>query len=410
MGRPLKFIFLPLGYLLAHVGRLTRIARELRERGHEIVFGGENPEEDSRSKLGLAKAEGFRLVYAREADYPYAWNRFEKYGYMATAWDLLRHQHWAPLDTILEGHIELFRREKPDMVVGDGTISASTAVYICGIPVAGVMNSYNHWFLSGRNVCTPVIRAWDKLYLARIRGRTYRKYGVKPVDALRLLRHIPMISPDLPGFFPQPIGWPNWHTVGPILFEPPARLPPWFDELDDGTPNIYLTMGSTGLLNGVLRRTFDALGRTPFRFLLTTGGQVGDEVLAHAPSNFRVSTYAPGSALAKKSKALIFHGGNGTMYQGLAAGIPMIALPSHLEQELNFRCALQKGFGIQLHARRVTGKQLVAALHRILEVSEYRRASEGLSEAVRSSNGAATAADLLEACARSGVPAGHGLA
>jgi len=406
MPTPLKFIFFPLSYLLAHVGRLTLIAEELRARGHEVTFAGVDPDRDTRSKLGFARKAGFRLVEAPEPDYRYAWNRFEKYGWVVTAWDLARHQQWAPLDTILDGQVRVMDRERPNMVVGDGTISVSTAAHIVGIPAAGVMNSYNHRYLSPTSVFMPMIRLWDALHLSRVRGRIYRKYGVARENALGLLRTIPMLSPDLPGLFPEPEGWPNWHTVGPILSEPPVSLPSWYGELDDGTPNVYVTMGSTGFLEGFLQRTYGALSEAPFRFLLTTGGQVSERVIQEAPPNFRIADYAPGSKLVEKSCALIFHGGNGTMYQGLAAGVPMVALPSHLEQAHSFRAALTNGLGLQLSSRRVRGDRLVRALTRVLEEPSYRAASASFSEAVRRANGPAAAADLLERHARAGVPVG----
>lgn len=410
MSKSLKFIFFPLGCVLAHVGRMTLIAKALRARGHEVVFGGEDPDQDPRSKLGLPKEAGFRWVYAREADYRYAWNRFEKYGWLATAWDILYHDHWAPLDVILEGHIQLIKREKPDMVVGDGTISVSTAAHICGIPASGVMNAYNLNFLTEPSVYAAMIPIYDRFHLAPIRRPVYAKYGVKQVSALHLLQNILLLSPDLPQLFPKPSGWPNWHTVGPIVFEPSSPRPYWIEELDDGVPNIYLTMGSTGLLKGLLGRTFEALGRAEYRFLITTGGQVDDDLLALAPPNFRFAKFASGSQLLKKSQALVFHGGNGTMYQGLAAGRPMIALPSHLEQEMNFRAALTMGFGLRLSSRRVTGIQILNALQRVLDEPHFIRSSQALSGAVRNSDGASEAAELLEQWAKAGVPAGYGLA
>src|SRR5690606_8079925 len=144
-------------------------------------------------------------------------------------------------DTILEGQIAAIQRENPDRVVGHATVTVGTAAGNCGIPAAGVMNAYENKFVFSTSQFMPIIHAWDKLLLARIRRRIYRKYGVEEADALRMLRNLTMISPDLPGLFPDPAGWPNWHTVGPIYSEPPADLPPWYEELDDGPANIYIT-------------------------------------------------------------------------------------------------------------------------------------------------------------------------
>jgi UDP:flavonoid glycosyltransferase YjiC (YdhE family) len=403
-----KFIFFPLSWLLAHVSRSVEIAKVLRERGHEVVFAGENPDHP-RSKLGIARDAGFRIAYAREPDHPYAWDRFVRYGWLISGWDLLWHQQWAPLDAILDSQVQLIQQEQPSMVIGDGTISVSTAGHIAGIPAAGIMNRYGSQFEARGSIFRPMIHAWDRLRLAPIRKRVYKKYGVAPVNALELLRSIPLLSPDLEELDHPAPDWPNWHSVGPILAEPQVPLPDWYDELGDGTPNIYITMGSTGLLDPVLRRSYAALGQMPYRFVLTTGGQVTPETQAAAPANFRFARLAPGSKLMERCEALVFHGGNGTMYQALAAGLPTIALPSHLEQEICADTAVAKGFGLKLSPRRVNGARLREMIERILVEPGFRAAAQRYRAAVNASNGPAKAADILEAAAKDGKPAGGDL-
>lgn len=403
-GKPLKFVFFPLGFLLSHVGRLTRIAQVLRERGHEVVFAGEDPRHP-RTKMYRPQEEGFRLVYAKEPDYRYAWDRFEKYGLVVTGWDALHFERWAPLDKILERQIEIIGEEKPDLVVGDATISVSTAAHITGIPAACVFNSYNGAFLSPWSIYTHIIYLWNSLHIARVRDRVYRKHGKKQVNALRLLRSIPLVSPDLPGLFETLKGWPYWTNVGPIYSEPTSELPPWYDELDDGTTNVYITMGSTGLLETFLQRVYPIFSQLPYRFVVTTCDQVSDATKAMAPTNFRVVKHAPGSKILEKCEAMIFHGGNGSMYQALAAGVPMIALPCHLEQIMGFRPVLRQGCGMQLSPRRFRAKALARALEEILTNPKYRDATRRYSSAVRETDGTVRAADIFEQTAREGRPA-----
>lgn len=358
----------------------------------------------------MAANSGFELLRVKEPDHPYAWDRFVRHGWLITAWDLVfRHHIWAPLEEILRDQVRLIEREQPDMVVGDGTVSVSTAAHITGIPAAGIMNAYVTRFVARDSMFLPLIRAWDCLTLARIRKRVYRTYRRKPVNAIRLLKSIPLISPDLPELYTIPKRYANWRAVGPILSEPPVPLPDWYDELSDGRPNVYITMGSTGIFDSFLRRTFDVLAKAPFRFLVTTGGQVSEETLSMTPPNFRVTTYAPGAELLKRCQALIFHGGNGTMYQGLAAGVPMIALPSHLEQDICADICVRHGFGIKLRPRRVRGEDVLQAIHEVIKNPAYRQAAERLAPAVRTANGAQAAADIIERTARKGIPAGEAL-
>lgn len=401
--RPRTFLMCPLGYLLAHVGRLSAIGKALRARGHRVIFAGDDPA-NPRSRMHFAQAEGFECVPAREPNYPYAWDRFVKHGWVLTAFDLMRVRRWAPLDAILERQLELIDDLRPDMIIGDASVTVSTAAHIAGLPAAGVMNGYATAFVRNTSVFKPIIHAYNAGWLAPIRNTVYRKRGKTPVNALRLLQNMPLISPDLPDLYSIPKKWSNWHFVGPIVSEPPVGLPDWFDELEDGTPNIYITMGSTGRLDEFLLRTYDALGQCPYRFIVTTGGQVSEQTQAQAPANFRFTTYAPGSQLMARCEALIFHGGNGTMYQGLAAGVPMIALPSHLEQGLNAKMAVRRGFCLMFSPRRVRGPQIVQALERILHEPKYREAARTLQPSVRAAHGAEAAADLIERWAEEARP------
>ena len=407
-GRRLKFMFAPLGWVLAHTSRSLEIAKELRSRGHECIFLGEDPDHP-RSKLHLVRDAGFRLIRTREPFQPHGWDRYEKYGCLASGWDLLHLDKWVPLEQIITDQVNALKQERPHLIVGDASISVSTAAYIAGVPAAGIMNGYASHFLTSRCVYHPALQAYDRLHLARIRGRAFRTFGAKPVNALKLLRSIPLISPDLQDLYTNPSYFHQYHTVGPIYAEHPAPLPDWYDELDDGRTNIYITMGSTGFLDVFLRRTYDAFSKLPYRFVVTTGNQISDEVKRAAPANFRLCAYAPGSKLLERCSAMIFHGGNGTMYQALSVGVPMLSLPSHQEQGLMTGIGVNHGFCIRMHARWFRVTSLVRNLEALIDDPAYRDSARRFSLRVRAARGAGRAADLFERWANEGKPAGHGL-
>jgi UDP:flavonoid glycosyltransferase YjiC (YdhE family) len=397
--RPLKIVMFPLSWVLAHVGRTVLIAKELRARGHQVVFAGYDPEHP-RSRLGHAVKEGFRAVHVEEPNWPWAWDRFQNSGGVVSALDALRSQQWAPLDKITEDTIRVAREEKADLIVGDASLGVTTAGYILGIPAAGLLNAYNSHFFRPWCIYRGLIRGMNALAWAPVRARVYKKYGVTPIDAIELLRNTPLLSPDLPEFHKPHGSYPNWVPIGPLVSEPPFPLPDWYDELADGTTNVYITMGSTGLLEPILRRCYDTLGKAPYRFIVTTGGQVSEEGMAMAPDNFRFVKYAPGSKLLEHCSAMVFHGGNGTMYQALAAGVPMLALPSHLEQLVGSRVLKREGFGMLGASRRITGPQLLKKIDLLVHDVRYRINAWRFRNAVLHSKAPAKAADILIAHAR----------
>ena len=402
-------MFFPMGSVIAHVSHATETAKVLRARGHEVVFAGELAAGARRSRLHVAEQEGFRVVHADEPDFDYIWDALMKWGAAALYVEFGRPNRWAPLDRIMESQIRAIEDEAPDMVVGAGALTMSNVAYTLGLPALNIHNAYIIDFILSR----PYFRYWwmgyDRFHFKAVRRRVYRKHGVKPVRATDLYRSVPLLSPDLPGLYATCAYLHNVRQVGPILFDFPAPLPEWYGELDDGTPNVYITMGSTGRFDSFLRKAFGELGRLPYRFIVTTAGQVGDDTVESAPANFRFATYAPGAQLLRRCSAMVFHGGNGSMYQALAEGVPMLAIPTHFEQEMNTRNAVRAGFCKRLSPRKAGAPALARAVRDLIENGSCRDAARRYAERVRSTNGAVNTADICEQTADAGIPAGSGL-
>lgn len=406
-ARPLTFHFFPNSYVLAHVTRMAEVAKVLRTWGHTVVFCGDDPA-DSKSKLQVALTNGFDHLPVQEYYFPYFWDRFEKYGSIVTLWDIARSPYThCRVHELLAAQIEHIREHQPDIVVGDGTLGLSTAAHIAGVKAGLIMNAYNTRFFRPKSPTMPFMLAFDTLYVSRFRAKVFKRYGLKRRNGLLLALDTPIVCPDLEAFGDDRNRYGKMSLVGPIACSPKASLPEWFDELKDGRENVYLTMGSTGRLDAFLRTAYEELGKTRYRFVVTTGGQVSPETMAAAPENFRFTHFAPGRELLKHCSALIYHGGTGSMYQALEAGVPMLAYPFHLEQYHASYMVEREGFGLRRSANRMTGKKLVRDLNRILTEPLFRERAKYWAKHVAKSDGAAKAAAILEEHAYSGKVAGY---
>ena len=398
----MKFIFFPNGWVLAHVSRMVEVAKVLRDQGHDVLFAGEH--RHPRSFLHTCEKDGFQTRQCMEFDWPYIWDRFLKYGPWLAPWDVINHQKFAPLDGILDAQVQLIQLERPDMVVCDGTFTLTAAAYITRTPAAGIMNAYYMHFYRPGSIFRPLLNLWDRFHLTPIRNRVFRKYGCEPVDAKALFWSTRVISPGLAEFDAYIKDYEHWEAVGPIWGKLRADRPAWLDTLDDGTTNVYITFGSTGNLDRFLRRSYAALAATPYRFIVTTGGQVSEETKALAPGQFLFADYAPGDEVIKHCKALVFHGGNGTMYQALAAGVPMLALPHTLEQDINARLCGTHGFGRRLNPRRAAGGRLVGAIRDLIEAPQYAESARHFSRLIQDAPGVQRAAEIILEQALGGEP------
>jgi UDP:flavonoid glycosyltransferase YjiC (YdhE family) len=109
-----KILIMPDGNWLSHVSRPLEIAKALRELGnYHIVFGGDG------EYMRLPKECGFDVRPALTHD-PEHVMRCSRSG-RANWWD------YATLSVHVEADLEIFKQEKPDLVLGDFRLSLSTS-------------------------------------------------------------------------------------------------------------------------------------------------------------------------------------------------------------------------------------------------------------------------------------------
>jgi UDP:flavonoid glycosyltransferase YjiC (YdhE family) len=150
-----------------------------------------------------------------------------------------------------------------------------------------------------------------------------------------------------------------------LIWEPNVPDPEWLSDLDTAQRSVYVTMGSTGE-SGMFERTLVALAQAGYQVLTTTAGQVKD-----LPNGVFAAKYAPGSALAQRSVATICHGGSLTIYQSLAEGVPVVAIPTFHDQETNAERLQATGLGLPLSPQAWTTAELLTAVDRV-QGSEFR--------------------------------------
>ena len=180
----------------------------------------------------------------------------------------------------------------------------------------------------------------------------------------------------------------NYRYVGPILWRANLPVPSWLARLDRRRPTLYFTMGSTGdaqFFNEAIR----VFGDTEYQVLITTGGLAD---LGRVPSNIFVEEYANGEALMDVSDAVISHGGNGTVYQALSRGVPIIGFPSIFDQEINMQRVAALGAGLRMWRSQYDARALKAAVEQLLGDARYRERCQRLAHSIAYYNGPRRAA------------------
>lgn len=429
----MRLLFLPsdLGGGFGHVGRCLALAEAAKRRGHHSAFMLHHPKRrraverrfpvryipahDPATRLAL------RLRALRRQGRKPLFTTFTGLDYQAP-----RDGLWSPahVERRLERCRRVVHRERPDLLVGDTNFLTRLLGAAAGLPVVQLVRFASHpdtaqmiWWRDPPQDLTPP----DTPALF---GPALQRLGLPAIRrAEDLLRGDLHLVPSLPDIEPVPPAEGTIH-VGALadpggLGEPPRELA----GLPGDRPLVYATLGGGAELVARVepaRRLVEACAGRDLDLVLSTGGAVLTADVGPLPDNVRLVRWAPGRTMIGLARAVVFHGGYGTMMEVLSAGKPSLAIPFQSEQEGNARRLEQLGCGLRLEP--AAGKPQVAearwplgryswheqydcgisteaigeALHRLLSDDTLTCSAESLRDDLSRRPGPNGAMDLIE--------------
>jgi len=177
----------------------------------------------------------------------------------------------------------------------------------------------------------------------------------------------------------------RFRTAAPVVGE----LPEWWRGGE--RPLVYVSFGTViGHLpeaNGVYRSVLDAVSGLPVRVLITVGQAVDIDRLGPIPANTHVEQWLPQADVLAHAALVVCHGGSGTTFGALAAGVPLVICPLFADQPVNAQLVQAAGAGLAVVSMsdepsnlRSLGAADVAplreAIQQVLGEPAYRRAAE----------------------------------
>jgi UDP:flavonoid glycosyltransferase YjiC (YdhE family) len=353
------------------------IARVLTERGHAVAFAG-RPEMVPRVKTAGFGAIEITQAYAQVERYPQG--------------SFLTRMSCYLTSPAVEEQVEtIVAVEAPDLVLIDAMFPAALA------RAAGFERP------SAVIVHTFVFRQldmWRRMFATLDGMRRQAGFaGLPALDDLWRPRER-IISTSLAAFDAPPApGWEMVRHAGPVLEDEKFAVPttlPWPD--DDPTPLVLVSF-STGFEQrnvDKVQRALDALADLPVHVVATTGGIVAPNELA-APANALVLNYAAHDPIIRRAALVVTHGGHGTAMRTLRHGVPMVVIPGLAGDQPFVAAAVQEwGAGLALPGDADVAA-IRAAAQEVLAVASYRSAARQRSAALAGVDGAANAADEVEA-------------
>ncbi|HJZ88250.1 MAG TPA: glycosyltransferase [Polyangia bacterium] len=385
------------GGFLAHVTRSFEVGRAIgAQYGHRVVFCGSGP------YMHIPLDAGYRVWPVYTVDRERTMTLARRAGLCSLPW-------WrSECERSVRSDLEILDRLQPDLAVGDMHWSLCTSARAAGVPYVAITNgAWTRWYsepieppaghfstrILGPRLCRrvfPLIKDLLVRYYALGYTEVRRRLGLPPVHSLYdLIEGDLTLMADLPELAPTTAGRPDsCRYVGPILWSPDLPAPAWLERLDPGRPTLYFTMGSTGdaeFFNQAIR----VFGDTEYQILITTGGLAD---LGAVPRNVFVERYAPGEALMQRSDLVVSHGGNGTIYQALSCGVPVIGFPTMFDQEINMQRVCALGAGIRMWRRAYDARSLERAVEKVVGDPGYRVRCRDLARRIAELDGPRLAA------------------
>lgn len=126
--------------------------------------------------------------------------------------------------------------------------------------------------------------------------------------------------------------------IGPLRFFPRNVPHAANTSVRPDRKTVLVTMGSSGNYEWLQKLEADCFSK--YDFLVC--GRTTERIL---PDHVRYISFADLNELTPRVSMLICHGGNGSLYQALAAGKPALCVPSFFEQQFNADCIAKTGWG-----------------------------------------------------------------
>jgi hypothetical protein len=286
--------------------------REMVElAGHPFLAGGEPPE------AAIAPIRE-RLPVAAPLEASVLGNR-ELFGRLATT-------------AMLPAMERVFAEWRPDLVLRDPCEYASAVVAGgAGIATAQVAISLADLEAGSITTAGPALDAHRRGLTEELRASPYLSRFPASLD---------------PSPFATTIRFRDDATVSP------APLPDWWNGWD--APLVYLSFGTVlghmSIAGDVYATALEAVGAVDARVLLTVGRRFDPSELAAVPPNVHVERWVDQASVLTAADVVVCHGGSGTAFGALAAGVPLVVVPLFADQFENGRRIAASGAGLTIES------------------------------------------------------------
>lgn len=420
---------------VGHLYPQISVAHALRDRGHEVAVYTHG------SARAVVEGEGFTLfpfehvdeqryerIHAMEAAVP---PTQPKYRTLAVAMTAYRDMLIGSIPEMIADLQPAIRRWKPDVIVTDPALWASILVVweLTGVPVALLTQMIGSMIPGpdgppwgpglrpprsvGTRLLAKAVQLGTDIVAFNMRrnvDRVRARYGLRPMGCsvnaftgrlpLYLIPSVRELDYDRQD---QPA---HVHYIGPCVWTRPVggRSLDWLDTIPRDRPWVHATEGTAQYQEPfLLRAAARGLADQPLEVILTTGHASRDPAalgFSELPPNVHIERWVSHQDLLPRCAALVTTGGAATVLASLAAGVPLLVVPTFWDKSDNAQRVAEAGVGLRLSPKRCTPRALRAAVTRLVEEPSFRDNARRMAERFARVPGPQRAAELLEQLAK----------
>jgi UDP:flavonoid glycosyltransferase YjiC (YdhE family) len=390
--RPMRILFTTapgVGHLLP----LLPLAREARDRGHEVVIGG------GASLTTIIESAGFRHELMGPATIGEMFRGLPDVSSIPPRQRVLVTmpkvfcEGVAP--AMADGVSALVERWPPDVIVHEDMEFGSWAVAEqAGIPHVTVQTTaWRPWI---RDLAVAALEPLGRRFgladadrPAQIMGRVF--FTTRPASLRDPAMPLPEVTAELRPIADDRLAGDDGTADDPF----PPR---------DGRPRVAITLGTVNNAQLDLMRTLvDGAAAAGADVIVALGADPAS--LGPVPAGVVVLAYVPMSTLLPATDVVVYHGGSGTMLAALAAGTPMVIVPLAADQPDNGDRTEAAGVARILPAD-VDPAAVSEAIGSVVADPSYRRRASAIAAEVAAMPGPDVALDRIESIAQSAGTSG----
>ena len=225
---------------------------------------------------------------------------------------------------------------QPDVVLRDPCEYASAvAAAPLGIPTVTVAIGLAEVEWASIDIAAPALEAHRAGFVQELRRSPYVTRFPATVD-------------------PSP--FPDTRRFSQSLPTPHGALGDWWP--GSSAPLVYMSFGTVlghmTIASEIYRTALEAVTGLDARVLLTVGRRFDPSQLNDVPDNVHVEAWVDQADALSEAALVVCHGGSGTTFGALAAGVPVVVVPLFADQFTNGSRVLRVGAGLLIEVDRDT--------------------------------------------------------